>query len=178
MRRDAGAGEPPGGAQPAANYPHYMRHRLRAAALLTALVAALLAGCGGTEEPQDTPVTTLQPTGSPEPSSSSPAGPTEQPSDAPTGLPENVQAAIDDLAERLSVPAADIQAGPLQAVTWSDGSLGCPTAGTSYPQVLTDGYLLVLTANGEDHEYHAGQDGDLFYCENPTSPAAEDTQSS
>src|SRR5690625_5192854 len=148
-----------------------MRHPLSTAVALAALATGLLAGCDGTgDEPQDTP-TTLHPT-------SSPAGPGEEPTDDSGQVPHDVQSAIDDLAQRLGVPAADIQAGGLEPVTWPDGSLGCPSPGQSYPQVLTDGYRLTLTADGQEYAYHAGEDGELFYCADPTEPVTPDTESS
>src|SRR5699024_7682348 len=104
------------------------------------------------------------PTKSPTPSDSS------APADDSAG--PAVQEAVADLAERLGVSSADIQAGSLQSVTWPDGSLGCPSPGQSYPQALTEGYRLVLTAQGKEYEYHAGADGDLFYGADPGEPAA------
>ena len=158
-----------------------MRHPLSTAVALAALATGLLAGCDGTgDEPQDTP-TTLHPTSSPAGPGEEPTEPT-QPSEEPTDdsgqVPQDVQSAIDDLAQRLGVPAADIQAGGLEPVTWPDGSLGCPSPGQSYPQVLTDGYRLMLTADGQEYAYHAGEDGELFYCADPTEPVTPDTESS
>ncbi len=151
-----------------------MRRRLSTAALLAGVAAALLTGCGGAEEPPLEQPTTLQPTEAPAEPTSEGADPTG----SPTDVPENVQAAIDDLAERLGVPATSIQPGPLEQVTWSDSSLGCPSPGTSYAQVLTDGYRVVLTADGQEYAYHAGADGELFYCADPRDPVTPETESS
>src|SRR5699024_10755853 len=113
----------------------------------------------------------------PEPTDSS--GPTASPEPTEGATPPtNVQQAIDDLADELGVDAAAIQAGPLEQVTWSDGSLGCPEPGMSYPQVLTDGYRVILTAEGEEYAYHAGEDEELFHCTDPVDPVSDDTQAS
>jgi hypothetical protein len=39
-----------------------------------------------------------------------------------------------------------------------------------YAEVLTPGFLIVLSANDQEYEYHAGKNSDIFYCENPTPP--------
>jgi hypothetical protein len=36
--------------------------------------------------------------------------------------------------------------------------------------VLTPGYLILLNANGQNYEYHAGKGSEVFYCENPLPP--------
>ena len=56
-----------------------------------------------------------------------------------------------------------------RAVTWPDGSLGCPEPGMMYTQVLVDGTLVVLEAGGSRYEYHGGDP--LLFCEHPTPPS-------
>lgn len=154
-----------------------MRHRL-AAVLLAGTLAGALAGCaGGGSDPDEGP-TTLQPSDSPEPSQSSEPTDSPEPSGDATPVPASVQAAVDDLASDLDVPAAAIQAGPLEPVTWSNGALGCPEQGMSYTEALTDGYRVVLTVDGEQYHYHAGTDEELFYCADPIDPVSGDTEES
>lgn len=81
--------------------------------------------------------------------------------------------AIRDLSQRLGLDPGLIQVVSAQAVTWPDASLGCPRAGMAYAQVLIPGYRILLKANGQLHEYHAGRDAHVFYCENPTSPVPD-----
>jgi hypothetical protein len=69
-----------------------------------------------------------------------------------------------DLAQRLKRTEATIQVASIEAVEWSDASLGCPEPGMAYAQVITPGYRLILTANGERHEYHTDQGQRAFYC--------------
>ena len=149
----------------APHYPRAMRHRLWPAVAAAALAAMLLAGCDGGDGPPPEEPSTLHPSSSPTSRPSTPTGEAGEPA-------TNVRSAVEDLAERLKIPAADIQAGPLEPVTWSDGSLGCPQPGQSYPQVLTDGYRLILTADGQEYAYHSGADGELFYCADPQHPAS------
>src|SRR5690625_133291 len=154
--------EDTGGAR---HYPRSMRHRLCPAAAAAGLAVLLLTGCNGSDGPPPEEPSTVHPTSAP--TSQTPTA-TEEPSEPAT----NVSSAVENLAERLDIPADDIQVGPLEPVTWSDGSLGCPRPGQSYPQALTDGYRVVLTAGGQEYAYHAGADGELFYCADPQEPAS------
>jgi len=111
----------------------------------------------------------------PMPPAPSPAGPAPVPAATPAtpGASGEVPAAklaaaVADLARRTGADPAQIVVVSAEAVTWSDGSLGCPQPGMFYPQVLVEGYRLVLAVNGARYAYHAAADGDFFYCERPT----------
>ena len=78
--------------------------------------------------------------------------------------------AVEDLAKRLSIPADQIQLKEAAKVVWPDSSIGCPQPGMLYTDVLTPGYLILLSANGRDYEFHAGKGPQVIYCENPTPP--------
>lgn len=148
-----------------------MRHGLRVVAF-AAVASGLLAACSGdpeTASPEQSsshsPAESLQPTNS---------SPPPQGSRAPSGQANTPQpgaeVAIEDLAGRIDVPVEKIEAAVVQAVTWASGALGCPEPGQSYTQVLTDGYRLTLTAQGQEYAYHAGPDGKWFYCAHPVDP--------
>lgn len=77
-----------------------------------------------------------------------------------------VVAAAKDLSKRLGVPMSQITVVSFEAVTWPDGSAGCPKPGMMYPQVLTDGSRIVLEVDGVQYEYHSGS-GEPFLCEKP-----------
>ncbi len=69
-------------------------------------------------------------------------------------LPQPVQAAIADLAKRLDVAAEQITVENMERVTWPNTSLGNPQPGMMYPQVLTQGYRVILRHEDESYEYH------------------------
>lgn len=110
---------------------------------------------------------------SPEPGD---GGVTTEPTDEPTAGTDDarVDAAVADLAERLQVAPEDITAGPLDEVTWTDGSLGCPAEGQMYTQALVPGTRLILTIDGTEYAYHGEGEEPLFYCANPIDPAPSD----
>ena len=89
------------------------------------------------------------------------------------------QEMVDDLvaraAEETGVPAEAISVVAAQAVTWSDGSLGCPQEGMAYTQALVPGYRVVLDVAGEEIHYHAGGDASFFACDDPREPAGDGT---
>jgi hypothetical protein len=65
----------------------------------------------------------------------------------------------------LNVPETDIEVVSSEAVTWNDGSLGCPQPGMAYVQVQVDGSLIRLRAGGRDYEYHSGGQRGPFLCQ-------------
>ena len=81
-----------------------------------------------------------------------------------------IEIAKEDLAQRLFIAKSQINIVEARDVVWSNASLGCPQPGMMYAEVLTPGYLILLNANGQDYEYHAGKNSDAFYCENPSPP--------
>lgn len=147
---------------------------LTAAAVLTmGLAACQQPDEGRSPEPGDGDVTTVTP--SDEPTQEPTEDETMEPTDPPFGPEgERVDAAVADLTERLSVTAADVSAGSIEEVTWTDGSIGCPAEGESYTQALVPGVRLILTVDGAEYAYHGEGDEALFYCETPIDPAPAD----
>jgi hypothetical protein len=90
---------------------------------------------------------------------------------------ELLRATRADLDARLA--AAKLQAGAVrvlvaEAVTWNDGSLGCPRPGVMYTMALVPGYRLVYAvvvgAGERQYAYHAGRNGNFQFCERPQAP--------
>jgi hypothetical protein len=81
-----------------------------------------------------------------------------------------VEHAKDDLAQRLNIAKDEIDLISLEAVTWRDGSLGCPQPGMAYIQVLIDGMRIILRADKTLYHYHSGGNQLPFLCENPQEP--------
>lgn len=150
----------------------------------------ILAGCGQGNEPVSSTPQNHLPADEPSASSEDRAQSADQPIElTPLPLPTHdftegtampapsnsvlttlIETAIEDLAGRLSIPADQIELREAADVTWPDSSLGCPQPGMAYAEVLSPGYLVRLNANGLDFEYHAGKNGDIFLCNNPTPP--------
>jgi hypothetical protein len=84
---------------------------------------------------------------------------------AVTGAPaEMIEAALDDAANRSTTARADIKVTSAEAVTWPDGSLGCPQPGMAYTQALVAGYRIVLQAGEQVLNYHASSRGKPLFC--------------
>ena len=158
-----------------------MRRRVRVVALvLPAVLFSVSAGCGASDSsPDDAPEQTITTTvdtspdpdrtlapdrrPEPVPSSSEPPAVTDE---VPEGLLDEI---IADAAERLDVEASEIVVVRAEAVTWPDGSLGCPEPGIVYTQALVPGYWVVLEADEQQLDYRVGRQGSFRLCENPTT---------
>lgn len=83
----------------------------------------------------------------------------------PAHLPQELAAAIGaDAARRGGVESTLLRWKSAEAVTWSDGSLGCPQPGRMYTQALVPGWLIVVEAGGQALHYHAGVRGGWVMC--------------
>ena len=120
------------------------------------LLAFTVAACGrpGTS-PRDTDTA-----GDPSPSVTPSSG-----TSAPEGISDAVWAAILADLERETGGPTEPEVVSAEAVTWNDGSLGCPEAGHSYTQALVDGYQHILELDGERYDYRVGNAGSVKLCE-------------
>ncbi|MGH2382275.1 MAG: hypothetical protein ACRDG7_13800 [Candidatus Limnocylindria bacterium] len=84
---------------------------------------------------------------------------------------EQLDAILADAASRTDVDVADIETIRATAMTWPDGSLGCPEPGQTYTQALVDGYHVVVDAAGESLDYRATTSGSFRLCEGSGRPA-------
>jgi hypothetical protein len=82
----------------------------------------------------------------------------------PAGSEAALAAAIADLSAQTGVPADQITVDTVEPMEWPDASLGCPQEGMMYAQVITPGFLIVLTAQGQTYEYHTGQKANVVLC--------------
>lgn len=86
--------------------------------------------------------------------------PASSPIEPPAESPDQVVAVAKEyLANELGVASDDITAVAIEAVQWSDASLGCPEPGKAYAQVITPGYRIVLEAGQKEYELHTDQGG-------------------
>lgn len=81
----------------------------------------------------------------------------------PDGAEPVVERAREDLADRKGVGKEQITVVEVKAVNWPDTSLGCPQPGMMYAQVITPGYRILLSYEGQIYEYHSDQ-GDRVVC--------------
>ena len=75
-----------------------------------------------------------------------------------------IASAVTDLAAEIGVDQADIRVLRAIAVTWNDGSLGCPQPGHAYTQALAPGYWIVLEHAKRRYSFHAGSTGKFRLC--------------
>lgn len=103
---------------------------------------------------QPTPADTQPETTMP-PASLPPAGP----------VPEDLFAQMAQEAAALAgVSIGEIEVVRAEAVTWNDGSLGCPEPGQMYTQALVPGYWVVLRAGGQEFDFRASEQGEFKLC--------------
>lgn len=91
--------------------------------------------------------------------------------DAGTGSEGNVedadQKAAVTAARRVVMQAAspkEMEVVSVEEREWSDSSIGCPKPGMSYLQVITPGYLIVIRADGKEHNVHTDKHGRAVIC--------------
>jgi hypothetical protein len=165
------------------------RHLLFSIALLL-LVAVWVTGCGGGPTaivPRDEPIMVQAQSTETRVVRETPAGGTDVPTPTaksqreeatmtPVPIPEAteveplagaeqaVRLAQEDLAQRLGLAAKAIQLVSVEAVEWSDTSLGCPQPGMVYAQVITPGFRVVLEAKRKRYEYHTDTGQCVVLC--------------
>ncbi|MAS36152.1 MAG: hypothetical protein CL610_19255 [Anaerolineaceae bacterium] len=92
----------------------------------------------------------------------------------PVGVQPLLERALDDLAERQSVDAADIQVVRLETAVWTTLDFDCGDADSAeLANLEIDGYRIVLDVEGEAFEYHADTRATVRLCESVDTAAAE-----
>ncbi len=135
------------------------------------LVAAFLfvAGCSAAGS-------SVSPSASPAPSlsmaSEQPSiipGPSSSPSAGTIDLPAPIIAAVKaEIAKDAGVSASDVTIISGEAVSYPDGSLGCPQPGMAYTQIPVDGWKVVGTAAGATFDYRGSGLTEIRRCEKPS----------
>jgi hypothetical protein len=75
-----------------------------------------------------------------------------------------VDAALSDAASRLGVPPGTLRVERVEGREWGDSSLGCPKPGMMYSQIVTPGFLIVISGAGKQLEYHSDTRGTVVLC--------------
>ena len=150
--------------------------------LLLASAALLLAGCTVASVTQLTPAapdSPLAPTAAATPQvattpivSNDGTDGEEQPMPSANvqtaGIPGDIlNSVLDDAAQKLGVAPDALVVTKAEAVTWPDGSLGCPEPGMFYTQALVDGYWIVVEAGGQSLDYRVSGGGNFRICNTP-----------
>jgi hypothetical protein len=107
-----------------------------------------------------------------------PSGPGPSQEAAMTTLQSMTEAALADAARRTGIKGTALKVLSAQAVTWPDGSLGCPQPGMMYTQALVPGFRVRIEAGEDALDYHAGRSGQLVLCPEgrATDPLPTDSQ--
>ena len=81
-----------------------------------------------------------------------------------TTLQSAIDDALTDAARRTGFKRTEVEVLSAEAVTWPDGSLGCPQPGMMYTQALVPGFRIRVRAGAETLDYHAGRRGAPMFC--------------
>lgn len=100
-----------------------------------------------------------------------PAEPPAYSQDMNPSLHSVVQTVMADAARRTGIAPSTLKVVSADAVTWPDGSLGCPQPGMMYTQALVPGYRVRLQAGEQVLDYHASARGSFVLC--PADRAVE-----
>jgi hypothetical protein len=71
---------------------------------------------------------------------------------------------LDDAAKRTGLNRAALVVESAAAVTWADGSIGCPEPGMNYTMALVPGYRIIIRAGERRLDYHATRRGYFVLC--------------
>jgi hypothetical protein len=154
---------------------------------ITLATVLMLAGCNAAAPPTAppaspasivptaVPATAVPPTATPAPIVTAAPTATSQLPDLGGEVPDKLLVDIlDQVAAATGLAMADIVVQRAEAVTWSDGSLGCPEPGMMYTQALVDGFWVVIEAGGDTYDFHASQSGQIVLCpEGRSNPPIE-----
>jgi hypothetical protein len=129
------------------------------------VLVALLAGCAAAPpltSPSPSPSATPTPSASP---TTAVASPTQMETQVPINVPSDIiEPIVAQVAAEAAVAIDQVEIERAEAVTWRDGSLGCPEPGVMYIQVLIDGYWVVLRVGDQTYDFRVGSQGDFRLC--------------
>jgi hypothetical protein len=132
-----------------------------ACAWLLIATTLLLTACGsGADTPAPTPAAPL-----PSPAPDSPVASVLPGSSSSADPQPAVDAALQDAAAHLAVTLVDLKVDQVQSRQWGDSSLGCPKPGIMYSQIVTPGFLILITGAGKQLEYHTDARGRVVLCQ-------------
>ena len=87
----------------------------------------------------------------------------------PDMLPPEVQpianAIITDVSQRTGSAFDAQQVTHVKRMSWNDSSLGCPQPDMMYAMLITEGFQVIVTVDGQELIYHTDMGGNFVYCE-------------
>jgi hypothetical protein len=83
-------------------------------------------------------------------------------------IPPDASSAVDavmtEASTHLGVSRDQVHVDQVQAQQWPDSSLGCPQPGQLYSQIVTPGFLVMISAGGKQLEYHTDDRSRVMLC--------------
>jgi hypothetical protein len=76
-----------------------------------------------------------------------------------------VDAVLRDAGAHLGVSPTALHVDRVEAHEWGDSSLGCPRPDLMYSQVVTPGFVIVISGAGKQLEYHTDTRGQVVLCQ-------------
>lgn len=152
--------------------PHRITLRRPGTVVLGIAIALIAAGCSAASPGGPSPESAAP---SERPGTSIGPRPTFAPTSAPvTGeVPAAVMTAVlADLSTKTGKDASTATVVTAEAVTWPDGSLGCPQPGVMYTQMVQPGYQVVLELDGTTYDYRVAGEGTVIRLCEGLKPAA------
>jgi len=87
----------------------------------------------------------------------------------PIGLPASkIAPVVVDAAGRAGVTPDQVKVVSAEAMTFPDGSLGCPEPGMAYTQMVVDGFKIVAQAKGVTYDYRGTANGFRLCSKTPS----------
>jgi hypothetical protein len=88
---------------------------------------------------------------------------------APPAGTDVITASVQALADQLKIKPADIKVTSVEDVMWPNSCLGNALPNQKCLDVITPGYKIILSANGQTYEYHADQTGRKMQLAQPAA---------
>ena len=108
--------------------------------------------------PGSLPATPTSVAGYPEPTAVSTEVPLT-PTQIPVVLTSAQTAAVQEVTKKYNLPVDEIKVVSTEAVTWPTGCLGVVIPGVMCTDLVTQGFKIILSANGQQFEIHTNLDG-------------------
>ena len=75
-----------------------------------------------------------------------------------------MDAAVQAAAAHLGISRDELSVDRVDDQQWPDSSLGCPQPGQLYSQIVTPGFLIVVSAGNKQLEYHTDGRAHVMLC--------------